>query len=134
MEAKWELTREAERRGFVKTTASNRTRYEEIETFLELCLLRATSSPALLATRHTCPQTRVMHYSPQRHFCASSRELACLPYSRKMKFFFDNNSNDFTVQRGSDVKVLFDVRLMTKLYRSLKGSNVYSLYIFIKTK
>lgn len=36
------------------------------------------SSPALLAARRTCPQTRVMH-SLQRHFCGRLREtLACL--------------------------------------------------------
>lgn len=63
----------------IRKGRSNRTRYEEIETFLEPRLLRGASSPALHAAWRTCPQTRVMHRSPQRHFCGSSREtLACL--------------------------------------------------------
>lgn len=67
VEAKWELAREAERRRFVKAIASNRTRYEEIETFLELCLLRGVSSPGL--------PSRGAHVSTQRARCTALRNV-----------------------------------------------------------
>jgi len=107
VEAKWEQAREAEWREFVKTAASNRTRYEEIEIFLELCLLRGASSAARGARVHKHACTTATHYSQQRHFCGSLREaLVCLI---RAKWNFHPTVITMTLprQRITVAKVLF---------------------------
>lgn len=90
-----------ERKGFVKKILHRTARNtKKSKLSRKLCLLPGSSCGA------THVSTNARDAFSATSFLWKIDGNACLPYSRKLKFLFDNNS-DVTVRRGSDVNILF---------------------------